>query len=78
MNVLNFELDEFADACTSSSKETNDEVPLSMVVVFERVFEEDVVRVADNVFEKRALLYLDGSEFPFGFAEEIEVTVDGL
>jgi hypothetical protein len=37
-----------------------------------------IVCIADDIFEKGALLDLDRAEFPFGLAEEIEVAIDSL
>ncbi len=70
LDVLNFNLYQFADPCACCGEVTDNEVPFDLSVLFEAGFEEIVVGIADDVFEVGALLDFHGFEVEFGLAEE--------
>jgi len=76
--VLGLDLHQLADPCPGCRQIPDDEIPFHVAIFFERVLEEAVIGVADNVLQEAFLLYLDELELPFVFVQERKVFVDCL
>ena len=51
MDVLDFDLHQFADTCTCGSKETHNEVPLHVSFLVQTILEEKIIGIADDILK---------------------------
>lgn len=63
LNVLNLDLNQFADSCSCGGKKANDKIPEFLFVSFKAGLEVGVVCFADDIFKKSFLLNLDEGQF---------------
>ena len=76
--MLCLNLQQFANSRTSSSHKPYYEVPFCVTILLQFPFQELVVSITDDVFQKILLLHLDKSHFQFVLLAELQELVDTL
>lgn len=76
--MLDFDLDEFADASAGGSQIPNHEVPLHVTVLLELLFQKVVIGIADHILQKVLLLYLHSFEPQTILVQEFQILVHCL
>lgn len=78
LHMLDFDLDEFADASAGGSQIPNHEVPLHVTVLLELLFQKVVIGIADHILQKVLLLYLHSFEPQTILVQEFQILVHCL
>ena len=78
LHMLDFDLDELADASAGGSQIPNHEVPLHVTILLEMLFQKVVVGIADYIFEEVLLLYLHSFEPQTILVQEFQILVHRL
>ena len=76
--MLDFDLNKFADARPSRSQIPDHEVPFHIAILFELLFHEIVVSIADHIFQKILLLHFHSSQPQAVSVQKIQILVHRL
>lgn len=75
-DVFYFDLDQFTDPCARGCEKADHEIPEHFIVSLQAGFEVFIVGLADDIFQKRFLLYSDKGLFPLFLANALQITVN--
>ena len=76
--MLDFDLNKFADARPSRSQIPDHKVPFHIAILFELLFHEIVVSIADHIFQKILLLHFHSSQPQAVSVQKIQILVHRL
>lgn len=74
-DVFHLDLDQLAHSRSRGSKKADHKVPEQFAVLFQTLFEVQVIRFTDNIFEEWLLLNLDKGQLPLLLAHAFKVAV---
>ena len=75
-DMFHLDLLEFADARSRSRKVPDNEIPCAVILLAQFFLEENIVGIADDVFEESLVLFFDGFEAETVLFDELEPFVE--
>ena len=76
--MLNLQLDKFTDTGSGGGKKPHDKIPFRSPILLHLVFQEDVVGIADDIFQEGLLLSLYRFQAKVRLVHIVKILVDGL